>query len=136
WPAPSARTSTSTRTAPSARRAAAARDTAPRSISSGLPAKKRWLASVFGSRSMPPWAGAMLVMRPVGAMWHVWHCFPSRRAGVAGGAGGDALPPRIGRVDRHAEHGPFVARGAVAAVAVQGREGVVAAVHVVERAEE
>ena len=25
----------------------------------------------------------MFVILPVGAMWHVWHCLPSRRAGLS-----------------------------------------------------
>ena len=54
-----------------------------RSMSAWLPAKKRWLASVCGSRSIPPLPGAMLVSVPVGAMWQVWHCLPSRRAGLS-----------------------------------------------------
>src|SRR5207245_11669392 len=55
---------------------------------------------------------------------------------LAGAAGGAGLPLGIGGVDGDAEDGALVARGAVAAVAVQRRAGVLAAVHVVERAEE
>ena len=46
-----------------------------RSISAWPPGK-RWLASVAGSRAMPPLCGAMFVIVPVGVMWQVWHCLP------------------------------------------------------------
>lgn len=45
-------------------------------------------------------------------------------------------PFRIGTIDRDAKDSTFMARCTVAAVAVNRREGIFAAIHVIERAEE